>query len=145
MHITWDRQWIIFSVRWSASKCLQKSGVCINVILSRHVNRSWRNNKCRQFNMKVTNAMPSKCVHLQQRSTSVSRHITTNENRHQEQNLDLLFWKAPTTKNFHEQKFSLNHYVIIFQRKDFSSFFLHVNLLNVKVYINWSYYQYLEW
>ena len=80
--------------------------------------------------------MPSKCVHLQQRSTSVSRHITTNENRHQEQNLDLLFWKASTIKNFHEQKFSLNHYVIIFQREDFSSFFLHVNLLYVKVYIN---------
>ena len=40
-------------------------------------------------------------------------------------------------KNFHEQKFSLNHYVIIFQRKDFSAiFFFHVNLLNVKVYIH---------
>ena len=106
------------SLRWSASKCLQKSGVCINVILSRHENRSWRNNKCRQFNMKVSNAMPSKCVHLQQRSTSVSRHVPTKPSRHKKSKL----YTASET-NFHQQNFSPNQYVIIFQRKDFSAIF----------------------
>ena len=48
-------------------------------------------------------------------------------------------------RTFMNKNFLLTITLSYFKEKIFLPFFFHVNLLNVKVYIHWSYYQYLEY